>query len=306
MGFIAAAFTFVLSGGNVGLSLAAFNAVDTSISAYQSGASLGRSIAAGGVGLAAGYAGYQLGAAYGKWAGLGEFGSTLFGSIGANVAGSSATAAVLGGDVGDAALGGLAGGTIAGTFGYFDLGFIGLPLAGGVSAEIQGGDFWEGAGEGFLAFSATAGIQALQAGRPKGNPAPVIVKKQVESASAGSASSQPVTPSQSQAQMESALSVKPEPSVTAVAPRNSSKGLFTPFEHQTLIWQAKIGVGLTIVTHGADLIAGSGGVLATGGPYAAPAAGVLVLIGLGEIALGVYVIKKAGPAPNPGSQDRRR
>ncbi len=156
--------------------------MDSGVSAYQGGASLGRSLGAAGAGFAAGYAGYQLGSAYGEWAGLGDFGSALFGSIGANVGASTATAAVLGGDIGDAALGGLAGGTIAGPFSYFGVGYIGLPLAGGTSAEIQGGDFWEGAGEGFLAFAATAGVQALQAGRPRGNPTAAIIREELEAA----------------------------------------------------------------------------------------------------------------------------
>lgn len=88
-----------------------------------------------------------------------QIGGTMFGSMIGGAAGSSVSALMGGGDVGKAALGGMAGGM----FGYLGaLGnsqLFGSMIGGGISAEIQGGKFWEGAKYGAMGW-AVANIAA--------------------------------------------------------------------------------------------------------------------------------------------------
>jgi len=109
---------------------------DTFVSGLQGGEGFGKSLAAASASAAAAYAGSYIGGEIGG-AALGKYGGAFGASVGGSMGGEMAYAAVMGQDIGTAALAGAASGATM------------LPVvSSGVSSVIHGGSFKEGAIEG--------------------------------------------------------------------------------------------------------------------------------------------------------------
>ena len=119
IGAIAGAVTFVASGCNFALAMAAYSFVSGTIDTYRAGYSVGQSIGIGMLTGTAAYLGGKVGGAFGEWVGAGSesaaaLGSAIFGGAASGAAGGATHAALTGSDVGRAAgMGGAIGGTAA-------------------------------------------------------------------------------------------------------------------------------------------------------------------------------------------------
>ncbi len=140
IGAIAGAVSFVASGFNPVVGISVYSAVSSSVTAAINGAPIGQAL---GIGLVSGLVSYGVGSFVGS-AATGFLESAFWGSvIGGGVGGAAGAASgtgLAGGDAGRAALAGLAGGALGGAIPGF-----GAILGGAASAEIMGGEAWEGA-----------------------------------------------------------------------------------------------------------------------------------------------------------------
>ena len=151
IGAIAGAVAFVASGFNPAVGIAAFSAVDSTISARQNGASWGRALSIGAIGIAGGIvggaAGSTIGSAFGY--GAGSFVGNVSSGIFAGAFAGGLTSAVAGGSPIQGGLAGAAGGGIGGSFGAsFAGGLAGSFAGGGVASLVNGGSFINGAVDG--------------------------------------------------------------------------------------------------------------------------------------------------------------
>ena len=149
MGAVAAAVTFVATGGNLAAAYAVFNLVDSVTTAAVNGGDIGRALAAAVVSTALNFA-------------LPGAGSANFlinaGVNAARSAGIAAvTAVITGGDPARAALGGLVSGASS------VIPYVGTIVGAGAAAEVQGGKFAHGAigtGIGIGTFAGTSFLLA--------------------------------------------------------------------------------------------------------------------------------------------------
>lgn len=137
--------------GSVQAGLAAYAFVDSAVSAYQAGANVFQAIGIGIVSGSSAYIGAQFGMDYmggpvGAW-----LGSNVIGSIGASIG----TAAIMGGDIGQAALSGTVGGVATAIAGPI--------VGGGVASVASGGKFGDGALEGLYATIGSGAVTVTTA-----------------------------------------------------------------------------------------------------------------------------------------------